>query len=96
MVRHVVLFKFKDEVDAAAREAFVHSLRALQTEVPEVRRLQVGLNFAEAARAHDVALIVDLDDRAALAAYADHPKHIPVKQRAAEICAAMPVVDYEV
>ncbi len=96
MVRHVVLFKFKDETDALACEDFVERLSALQIEVPEVRRLQIGRNFADAARAYDIALIVDLDDRAALAAYANHPKHVPVKQRAAELCAAMPVVDYEV
>ncbi len=96
MIRHVVLFKFKPEVNQAVRADFVRRLRQLAADVETVRALEVGINFAESARAHDVALIADFDDRTGLAAYADHPRHQPVKALAAELCSALPVVDYEV
>lgn len=95
MIRHVVLFKFKPEVDQATRESFIAQLRRLKENVDFVRSVSVGVNFATAPRACDVALIVELEDRAALAAYNDHPKHVPVKQLAGQLCDQLPLVDYE-
>lgn len=95
MIRHVVLFKFRPEVSAETRADFVQTLRRLADEVETVRALEVGVNFTESPRAHDVALIVDFDDREGLAAYIEHPRHQPVRARAAALCSTFPVVDYE-
>jgi hypothetical protein len=94
MIRHVVFFKFKPEIDQAARSDFVDRLRSLKS-IEVVQSIGVGVNFADSPRAFDVALIVDVADRQALAVYADHPQHVPVKQLAVQLCSALPLVDYE-
>jgi len=94
MIRHIVLFKFKAEIESASREDFVQKLQSLSS-LPMVRYLSVGTNFTESPRAYDIGLIVDVDDRAALEAYGNHSLHIPVKEMAARLCSTFPLVDYE-
>lgn len=94
MIRHVVMFKFKEETDKKARQEFVDTLHRLLDDIEVVRRLEVGKNFTDSPRTCDIVLLVDVDNEAALKIYADHPKHQPVKQRAGEICEASYVVDY--
>jgi hypothetical protein len=95
MIRHVVLFKFKPEVDAAERDELVRMLGQLAQDVEVIRELSVGVDVAGSASACDVALIVDFDDREALDVYEAHPLHQPVIRRVDELCAAVHVVDYE-
>jgi hypothetical protein len=95
MIRHIVLFKFKPETTPAEREQFIADMRQLADKVEVVQRLEVGLNFTDSPRACDIALTVDFADKDALQVYADHPNHLPVKQRAGELCSATYVVDYE-
>ncbi len=94
MIRHVVMFKFKPEVDTKTRFEFVQRLRKLVDDVEVVRTLEIGQNFTQTPRSSDLVLMVDLDDEDALAAYADHPMHQPVKKMLSEICSETRVVDY--
>lgn len=96
MIRHAVMFKFKDAVTQADREAFVAMLHKLAEDIDEVRGLTVGHNVTDAARACDLLLLVDVDNADALHAYAQHPAHQPVLQRAGEVCSASYVVDYPI
>ncbi|MBC7809814.1 MAG: Dabb family protein [Burkholderiales bacterium] len=95
MIRHVVLLKFKPEASAAERDDLVKMLGQLAHDVETVRELSVGVDFDGSARACDLALIVDFDDREGLNTYAVHPMHIPVKKRIGELCEGVYVVDYE-
>ncbi len=94
MIRHVVMFKFKDEVAEADRRGFIDQLHALSPTIPEIKQLEIGENLTTSARACDVVLMVDVENEDDLQTYADHPDHQPVKQRAGEICSATYVVDY--
>lgn len=95
MIRHVVMFKFKDETDSAARTDFVERIERMVGEVEVIRALELGRNFAESARAFDLVLMVDVDNEEALEIYGSHPKHLPVKELAGQLCSASYVVDYE-
>jgi len=95
MIRHTVMFKFKAEVSQDDRDGFVAMLHKLADDISEIRQLEVGRNFTDSARACDVLLLVDVDDKDALTSYAQHPDHQPVIQRAGQLCAASYVVDYE-
>lgn len=94
MVRHVVFFKFKPEVEKAERVEFAAKLRQLQQDIDVIRSLEVGQNFTESPRAMDIILIVDLDTQHDLTVYDQHPQHQPVKQAAAQLCTESRVVDY--
>jgi len=94
MIRHAVMFKFKDTTSNEDRKAFVGMLNQLAVDIEQVRQLEVGENFADSPRAFDVLLLVDVNDEDALQAYASHPDHQPVIKRAGEICEVSHVVDY--
>lgn len=94
MIRHVVMFKFKADVAGEDRAAFKQMLHKLQADIPHVKQLQTGDNVVDSPRACDLVLMVDVDDEAALKAYAAHPDHQPVLKRAGEIMEASHVVDY--
>ena len=94
MIRHVVMFKFKPEVDKQARVDFAQKLSQLALDIDVIRALEIGQNFALSPRASDIVLIVDVDDEEALRVYDDHPKHLPVKQLSTQLCSESRVVDY--
>lgn len=95
MIRHIVFFRFKSDTSASDRADFVSRLRALSGRVPGIEQLEVGEDFLHTPRSYDVALVVTFRDRAAIDAYQVHPNHVPVPQRAREICDSIASVDYE-
>ena len=96
MVRHIVMFKFKPEVAAADRAAFIDGLRTLPAKIPFIQLPEVGEDFVGSPRSFHAALSFGFADRAKLDEYAKHPLHLPVVARAKEICESMAAVDYEV
>ena len=97
MIRHVVLWTFKDSVAPAEQAAIVAAVRALATTVPSLRALEVGENVSPArAQGYTHILLETFDDRDALAAYASHPDHLPVLARLRDAVAQLIAVDLEV
>jgi hypothetical protein len=97
VIRHVVLWTFKDSVGPGDRESIVAAVRSLRTTVPSLRALEVGENISPArAQGYTHLLIETFDDRDGLAAYASHPEHVPVLARLREAVAQLIAVDLEV
>lgn len=97
MIRHVVLFTFKDEVPAGERAAVIGAIRGLLGAIPSLRSLEVGETLSP-ARAQGYALVAlgAFDDRAGLEAYLAHPAHLPVAARFRAAAAQTLVVDVEI
>ncbi len=95
MLMHVVCFKYKAGVAAAARDAHRAKLRALAA-VDGVEELQVGADLVGSARSYDTALVVRFRDRAALEAYQQDPRHVPVAQIGVAASEHIVAVDFEV
>lgn len=100
MVRHIVVWKLKDEAEGADKAAnaakMAEKLSALTGKIDGLVRLEVGINSSPSAGAYDVALVADLTDEAALAAYQAHPLHVEVAQFIGLVRAERVVVDYVV
>lgn len=100
MIKHVVMWKLKDNVAGNSRgenaREMKRRLEALAQAIPEIRRLEVGLNIKDSERAADVALYSEFDSPADLAAYIQHPAHQEVVTFVREIAAETRVVNYEV
>ena len=97
MIRHVVLWTFKDSVAPAERAAILAALRGLATTVPSLRSLEVGENLSPArAQGYTHVLLETFDDRDGLAAYASHPDHLPVLARLRDAVRQLLAVDLEV
>lgn len=91
-LRHVVLFRFDGEDEA--REC-VARLRAMAGAIPEVRRLEAGVNRVPSERAYDVGLVVTVESLDDLQGYRDHPVHQPVLAWVGEHATATAVADFD-
>jgi len=100
MIKHVVMWKLKDNVAGNSKgenaREMKRRLESLPEVIPEIRRLEVGLNVKDSERAADVLLYSEFDSPADLAAYIQHPAHQEVVTFVREIAAETRVVDYEV
>lgn len=99
MLRHIVLWKVKDEALGLKKWELVADLKfrleALLGRVPEIKSLQVGLNVVKAETACDIALVADFDDLAALQRYVDHHDHQKVVEFVKQIVVERRAVDFE-
>ena len=73
MIRHIVMWKFREGTQAQADE-FLRALAALDGAIPCIRAMQV-LRSAEAGSAYDAVLISDLDTLEDVQRYKDDPRH---------------------
>lgn len=93
MVKHIVMFTFKEEIDKDTATAFVASLlEPLVGKIPGLLRLEVRRNFV----GPDFTLYSEVQDRAALKVYAEHPLHIAAKDQFFHMLADRVCADYEI
>lgn len=101
MIRHIVMWKLKETAEGATRAENLVKLKALlegcRHLVPGTpASLEVGFAEPGLYSTYDIALVSDFADKAALAAYQDHPDHVVVKQFAQAVAEARQCVDYVV
>ena len=68
MLTHIVVWKYRTDVEQFAREEHVNLLRNLASIIPEVQSLAVGFDMLFLPRSYDTGLVATFADRAALAA----------------------------
>ena len=96
MIVHIVMFKFKDENKESNIQEVVKRLNALVELVPELRSMEVGVNFTDSERAFDLSLYSTFETKEALGAYAIHPEHLKVVELIKSVTLESKVVDYEI
>ena len=94
MVTHIVCFKYKPEVDEAARAGHRGALKDL-AKIDGLIDLHVGADLVGSARSYHTGLIATFPNRAALDAYQKHPQHVPVAQHGVSLCEHIVAVDFE-
>jgi Stress responsive A/B Barrel Domain len=94
MLTHIVIWKYRDDINEETREAHVEALRNLATMIPEVKSLQVGFDVLGLARSYDIGLVAIFEDRAGLEAYTVHPEHVKVADSGRSISAHVASVDF--
>ncbi len=93
MVRHIVMYNFKEGVDKdAAIKVIDQALTPLVGKIPGLQHLEVRLTFA----GMDYALYSEFESREALQAYAVHPLHEAAKKDFVHMIDTRVVADYEV
>ena len=95
MVLHLVSFKYKADVDAATRAQHRRRLGELE-DLDGVIDLKVGEDVVRSPRSYDTGLAITFPDRAALAAYQTHDRHVPVAQFGVSLCDHIVAVDFEI
>ena len=95
MLTHIVIWKYRPEVEPAIRDEHIALLRRLASVVPRIDSLSVGFDLFRQQRSYDTGLVALFRDRAALDAYTVHPEHVKVAQFGREISEHVASVDFE-
>ncbi len=77
MIKHIVCFKLKDNTEENCLKA-KEVLLSMQGNVPQIREIEVGVDFLHSERSYDIILQVVLDDAKALENYQNDPYHCSV------------------
>ena len=98
MVKHIVLFKLKEELPATEKQAvmnrFKEAIEALPAKISVIRKIEVGLNV-NPAEAWDIALYSEFDSLEDVKTYAVHPDHVAAGKLLADVKLNRACVDYE-
>jgi len=94
MLIHIVIWKYRADVEQEVREDHVRKLRSLASVIKEVESLEVGFDVVKLPRSFDTGLVATFRDRAALEAYTDHPNHIKVAAFGRTISEQVASVDF--
>ena len=95
MVRHIVLFRFKDGASIEGKERLIDSLKGLKDQIPLVMELEVGADVGGKPNSYDIALNSVFERFDDVEKYAIHPDHVKVVEMVKEVCESSVKVDFE-
>ena len=96
MIKHIVMFNFKNENKKENMLKAKKMLEALLGSVPTLKSIEIGMNFAQEERAMDLSLYSEFEDEEALKLYTNHPEHLEVVKFIKSVALASKVVDYKI
>lgn len=98
MIRHIVMWKFKDFAEGKAKEENILSvksrLEALPQELEIIRSLEVHLNENKGPKNYDAVLITEFDNYGDLETYRTYPPHAAISSFVAKVSEERACVDY--
>lgn len=94
MLTHIVVWKYRSDVEQPAREEHVKMLRRLASIIPEAKTLTVGFDTLFLPRSYDTGLVATFADRAELDAYNVHPEHVKAAEFGRKISEHVASVDF--
>ena len=94
MIRHIVMFKIKDEFKSEIPQ-LVKNFYGMKGRIEGMVDLEAGAYILGSERSYDLALITIFENRAAFDAYQTHPVHMPVKKHMHEVRESSVACDYE-
>lgn len=99
MVKHIVLFKLKEELPQVEKQdvmnRFKAAIESLPSRIPVIRKIEVGLNI-NPKETWNIALYSEFDYLEDVALYAAHPDHVAAGKIIADAKENRSCVDYEV
>lgn len=94
MIKHIVCFKLKDN-SAENCKLTADILKSMEGRVPQLRSIEVGIDFLRSERSYDIILQVTVDDEKALNDYQNDEYHCSVvKKHMHTVREASVAVDY--
>ncbi len=100
MIRHIVMWKFKDEAQGASKTENLLKAKALLEAcagiVPGMLTLEVAMAQPGLEATYDLVLNSAFADHAALDAYQNHPQHVALKPFLGDVRLERQCMDYEI
>jgi hypothetical protein len=100
MIKHIVMWRLRasaegaDRAENAARMKEI--LEALPAKIPEIGRLEVGMDVSGSESAYDIVLCAEFDSADALERYQEHDAHLKAAEFIQKVREDRASVDYEV
>jgi hypothetical protein len=94
MFKHIVMWRFKPEVQREDQLEMKRRLEALLSVVPSLQAIEVGMNVASGEATFDVVLTTVFEDEVGYQAYATDPAHLDVVDFVRSLVCDRAVVDY--
>lgn len=98
MLKHIVLFKLKPFAEGASKEdnakKIKRDLEALKGKIPQILRLEVGINCISDDAAYDISIYSEFADEKDLSLYMKHPDHVKIAEFVGKVRESRAVVDY--
>src|ERR1043166_3727364 len=95
MLTHIVIWKYRPDVEQSTREEHVARLRRLPSLIPEIESFSIGFDTLHLPRSYDTGLVAIFQNRAGLDAYTVHPEHVVAADFGRSISAHVASVDFE-
>ena len=93
MIKHIVCFKLKEGTDVEKTKEILLSMKG---KVPEIKDIEVGVDFLHSERSYDIILQITLENEAALIDYQNDEYHCSVvKKHMHAVRTGSIAVDYE-
>jgi hypothetical protein len=100
MIKHIVMWRLKDHAEGADKAANAAKMKRLldgcANLVPGTFEFEVAVAAPGLEATYDVVLYSVFADRAALAAYQEHPDHVALKPFIGSVRLERQCIDYEV
>lgn len=96
MIKHIVCFKLKDNGKESCEKA-AEIFRSMEGKVPQLRSIQVGIDFLHSPRSYDIILETTFDSKEELENYQKDPYHCDVvKKYIHSVQETSIAIDYEI
>ncbi len=94
MIRHIVMWKLKEENMQENARRIKEILEALPKHIPQIVELEVGLNEKEGT--FEVGLVTKFNSFDDLKIYDAHPEHQKAREFIRSVVESREVLDYEI
>jgi hypothetical protein len=92
VIKHIVIFKWREDVTEAEISAVVEDLRALPGMIDALEDYLAAPDLGLTEGTGDLAIIATVASREALRTYLDHPRHVEVVARLRTMAASRTAV----
>ena len=99
MIRHVVMWKFKEKAEGKTKAENMQIVRerllALRPIIPQLKLMEIDCDISHTEMSYDMMLTTEFESVADMKAYADHPEHLKVREYVKAVREAWVILDCE-
>lgn len=100
MIRHIVMWKLKDNALSSSKIENAVKLKNLlinlKHDIKEIKSITVDIDSSNIEDNYDIILTADFDSFEDLNTYQNHPKHVEVAKFVSEIRLSRACIDYKI
>lgn len=96
MIKHVVMWRFKEENKEANMNKAKEILLALPAMIPEIKKMEVHFDISHKEPSMDLMLDTEFESVEAMNTYAVHPEHVKVAGFIRGVVESRVVLDAEI